>query len=161
MEKAFPVNLNKQHFRSIWALVYCRERNFHNFPTHIQRQFSENLCCCSSRSCWLQKAKSNWVLHKALIPIYCERRHIRLARLTPIIISIKHAVVEERGAQYHSKLRLLNHTNTFIIIARLIEFYSLHNGYLISLKRWYNDTQRAAERVGTACGHAPRALVAL
>lgn len=64
-----------------------------------------------------EKAKSNWVLHKTLIPIYYESLLPAQLPMPPLASPHK-----ENRTQYSSKLRLLNHTNTFIIITDLLNF---------------------------------------
>lgn len=72
--KYFPPFCRKLHF---WDTAYkSTQKVLCNMPAircrktkHIQRQFTNNLCSAFGSS------RSNWVLHKTLIPIYYVWRH--------------------------------------------------------------------------------------
>lgn len=122
----------KRHFTSFWELFMVITTFIIPFlahkATHIQRQFNRIYVP------HLGSGKSNRVLHKTLIPIYYERRH------SPFSVQPSHPRARENRTIPFQIEALKSYKYYFYHHHRLIEFYLLHNGYLISLKRsflWY------------------------
>lgn len=139
--RIFPLNCpEKSILNNLWAIqfeqtppsihlrsVYC----LGIFITSLQPY--EHIFNVSSGNIYvplLDSSKSNWELHKTLIPIYygC---HPRLPHTPayPYTIPFQIAALKSDEYFYHHR--------------RLIEFYLLHNGYLISLN---DETQGERER---------------